>query len=81
MKLERDGDSFVSTPIYVGNDAAIAKAARCSHSFEADRGPATPAADGKALLQREQCKLCVGMRMRLRPAAGVTPEEFQEACR
>lgn len=80
MKLERDGDTLVSTPIYVGRDEDLRRAVRCEHYFE-PKGAPEPGPDGKTQLQREYCRLCVGMRVRITPAAGVPVEEFLEALR
>lgn len=75
MRLDRDGDSMVSTPVYAGSDEDVRKAARCAHFFEA-RGEPEAIPGGKVLLHLECCKFCVGTRVRATPAGGVTHEEF-----
>jgi hypothetical protein len=80
VKLERDGDTLVSTPIYIGRDEDIRQAVRCEHYFES-RGEPEAGPEGKTMLQREYCRLCVGMRVRITPAAGVSVKEFLEVLR
>jgi len=78
VKFERDGEALVSTPIYVGDDAAIAKAARCTHEFESKGEPQRGGPGGRALLQQQYCKLCVATRVRVTPTDGATIHQLLE---
>jgi hypothetical protein len=76
MKIERDGDSLVSTPIFAGLPESVARAARCCHEFE-PVGPQTETPRGKGLMQMERCRRCVAaVRFRITPAPGVSFEDF-----
>ena len=77
MRFEYNGDAVVSTPIYAGRDEDIRKAGQCAHAFE-PRGEPEAVPGGKVLLQMEDCKFCVGTRVRATPASGVSHEEFMK---
>ena len=78
MKLSREGDSLVSTPVFIGHDEDMQKAVQCAHEFEPAGAPVRDGPGKRAFLQREHCKKCIGMRVRVTPAEGATIQELLE---
>lgn len=66
MKVTRDGDWLVTTPVYVGSQAAVDTAAKCKHEHWDTQSETV---DGGVFSVIERCKNCVGVRSRWRPAS------------
>lgn len=76
MKMLRDGDTLVTTPIYVGGAGEVVKAARCTHDYAP---VAKPEIKLRVVMQAEKCSKCVAFRTRITPIQGATIEEAMES--
>jgi len=74
MRMTRDGNSFLTTPVYIGSNKDIAYAALCTHEFAPSNEPLK--AEGKAMFQMERCRRCCAIRARVTPAAGFQIEDL-----
>lgn len=71
MKFEVADGWMVSTPIYVGDAAAVAKAQKCVHRFDelpAKEKKTDPASGELIEMAIEACGLCVARRAKYRKA-------------
>lgn len=74
MRMSRDGNSFVTTPLYVGSSRDVVSAALCTHDFRPSGDPTK--ANEKAHVQMERCKNCCAVRARIIPVPGVELEDL-----
>jgi hypothetical protein len=65
VRFEKQGEWFVSTPIYIGMKDDVDKAARCPHGTWKEFGKGSRVEDGKKILAcTERCTICVATRVR-----------------
>lgn len=73
MEIKKDGEWMVTTPIYAGGAADVAKAAKCPHKeFKEYTHSVVPPGMYSVI---EKCEGCIAVRSRYRQA---TPAEVEE---
>lgn len=70
MRFEREGEWIVSTPIYVGSSADVAKATKCSNEYEESNRERKLDGNRPIEIVLERCKKCVATRAKYRDVAG-----------
>lgn len=66
MESRQQGEWTVTTPLYAGSAAEVARAAACPHAEYAEIGVGMQK-DGLWVVQ-EKCGACVAVRMKYRPS-------------